>query len=167
MESKRRLSEDEESELKSLWRKLVKLFHPDRFADDPEKLASYGKLTAAINAAKDSGDLETLRQIADDPMGYVMRHGWTAIDLGDTDELEQLKKLFNSLEAEIIAVIEATNALKDSPDYELYQMTEQKPEVFERVVEQQIAGIKEELTVLKTDAARLEREIEELSGEQE
>ena len=35
MESKRRLSDEEESELKSLWRKLVKLFHPDRFADDP------------------------------------------------------------------------------------------------------------------------------------
>lgn len=67
MESKRRLSDDEESELKSLWRKLVKLFHPDRFADDPEKMATYTKLTGAINAAKDSGDLETLRQIADIP----------------------------------------------------------------------------------------------------
>ena len=76
----------------------MKLFHPDRFADDPVKMATYTRLTGAINAAKDSGDLETLRQIADDPAGYVMRHGWTAIDLGDTDELEQLQKLFNSLE---------------------------------------------------------------------
>ncbi len=164
MESKRRLSADEESELKSLWRKLVKLFHPDRFADDPEKLETYTKLTAAINAAKDSGDLETLREIADDPAGYVMRHGWTAIDLGDTDELEQLQKLFNSLEAEIIMVIEATDALKESPDYELYQITEQKPEVFERVVEQQIAGINVEVTELKSQAEKLEKEIRELTG---
>jgi hypothetical protein len=164
MESKRRLSEDEESELKSLWRKLVKLFHPDRFADDPEKMATYTKLTAAINTAKDSGDLETLRQIADDPTGYVLRHGWTAIDLGDSDELEQLQKLFNSLEAEIIAVIEATDALKESPDYELYQITEREPEVFERVVERQIAGIEEELTGLKAEAERLAKEIEELTG---
>jgi len=110
MESKRRLSDDEESELKSLWRKLVKLFHPDRFADDPEKMKTYTLLTGAINTAKDNGDLETLRQIADDPAGYVMRHGWTAIDLDDSNELEQLQKLFNSLEAEIIAVIEATDA---------------------------------------------------------
>ena len=165
MESKRRLSDDEESELKSLWRKLVKLFHPDRFADDPEKQAAYTKLTSAINAAKDSGDLETLRQIADDPAGYVMGHGWTAIDLGDTDELEQLQKLFNSLEVEIIAVIEATDALKESPDYELYHITEQEPEVFECVVEQQIAGINEELTQLKTEAERLKKEIVELTGE--
>ena len=64
MESKRRLSDDEESELKSLWRKLVKLFHPGRFADDPEKMKTYTLLTGAINTAKDNGDLETLRQIA-------------------------------------------------------------------------------------------------------
>jgi DNA polymerase-3 subunit epsilon len=164
MESKRRLSVDEESELKRLWRKLVKLFHPDRFADDPEKMATYTKLTGAINTAKDSGDLETLRQIADDPEGYVMRHGWTAIDLGDSDELEQLQKLFNNLEAEIIAVIEATDALKESPDYELYQITEREPEVFERVVGRQIAGIEEELTGLKAEAERLAGEIAELTG---
>jgi hypothetical protein len=87
--------------------------------------------------------LETLRQIADDPAGYVLRHGWTAIDLGDSDELKQLQKLFNSLEAEIIAVIEATDALKESPDYELYRITEREPEVFERGVERQIAWIEE------------------------
>jgi len=51
-------------------------------------MATYTKLTGVINAAKDSGDLETLRQIADDPAGYVMHHGWTAIDLGDTDEMK-------------------------------------------------------------------------------
>ena len=56
MESKRRLSDDEEVEVKSLWSELVKLFHLDRFADDPEKLATYTKLTGAINTAKDSGD---------------------------------------------------------------------------------------------------------------
>jgi DNA polymerase III epsilon subunit-like protein len=164
MESKRPLSDDEESEVKSLWRNLVKLFHPDRFADDPEKMATYTKLTGAINTAKDSGDLETLRQIADDPAAYVMRHGWTAIDLGDTDEVEQLQKLFNSLEAEIIAVIEVTDALKESAEYELYHITEKKPEVFERIVEQQIAGITREVGGLKSEAERLEREINELSA---
>ena len=63
MESKKQLSQDEESEIKSLWKKLVKLFHPDRYADDPEKLETYTKLTAAINEAKDNGDLETLRRL--------------------------------------------------------------------------------------------------------
>jgi DNA polymerase-3 subunit epsilon len=166
MESKQRLSSEEESEMKGLWRKLVKLFHPDRFANDAEKMATYTKLTAAINAAKDSGDLQTLRQIAEDPVGYVMRLGWTAIDFGDSDELEQLQKLFNSLEAEIIAVIEAIDALKESPDYELFQITEQQPDVLERVVEQQMQGIEEELTQLQSEAERLKNEIVELTGEE-
>jgi septal ring factor EnvC (AmiA/AmiB activator) len=88
-----------------------------------------------------------------------------AIDLSDTDELEQLQKLFTSLETEIIAVIEATDALKESSDYELYQITEHEPEVFERVVAQQIAGLDTELAELKTEAERLKREIVELCGE--
>ena len=86
--------------------------------------------------------------------------------IGDTDELEQLQKLINSLEAEIIAVIEATDALKESPDYELYQITEREPKVFERVVERQIAGIEEELTGLKVEAERLAKEIAELAGDE-
>ena len=166
MEAKRRLSDEEEIEVKGLWRKLVKVFHPDRFANDPVMQETYTKLTGAINTAKDSGDLETLRQIADDPLGYVLRQGWTAIEFGDSDELEQMQKLFNSLEAEIISVIEATDALKESPAYELYQFTEREPEVLERVVEQQIEGINEELTKLKTDAERLKKEITELSGDE-
>lgn len=165
MEAKRRLSDEEEIEIKGLWRKLVKVFHPDRFANDPVMQETYTKLTGAINTAKDSGDLETLRQIADDPLGYVMRQGWSAIEFGDSDELEQMQKLFNSLEAEIIAVIEATDALKESPAYELYQITEREPEVLESVVQKQIEGINEELTRLKTDADRLKKEIAELSGD--
>lgn len=164
MESKRRLSDDEEAEVKSLWRKLVKLFHPDRFADDPAKQEAYTKLTGAINTAKDNGDLETLRQIADDPAGYVRRQGWAALDLGDTDELHQLQKLFNSLEAEIITLIEATDALKQSPAYELYQIIEQEPEMFERILEQQIQGVESELAKLKAEAEQLKAEIAELTG---
>jgi hypothetical protein len=34
------------------------------------------KLTAAINRAKDSGDIQTLREIADDPHGFILRQGW-------------------------------------------------------------------------------------------
>ena len=43
----------------------------DRFAHEPDKLATHEKLTAAINHAKDRGDIETLRQIAGDPHGFI------------------------------------------------------------------------------------------------
>jgi DNA polymerase-3 subunit epsilon len=57
------------AELNRLWKKLVKLYHPDCFAHEPE-------LTAAINRAKDSGDIKTLREIAEDPHGFILRQGW-------------------------------------------------------------------------------------------
>ena len=44
---------------------------PDRFAHEPDKLATCEKLTAAINRAKDRGDLGTLRQMACDPHGFI------------------------------------------------------------------------------------------------
>ena len=68
---RRELTAEEQGELRKLWKKLVSLYHPDRFAHEPDKLATYEKLTAAINHAKDGGDIETLRQIADDPYGFI------------------------------------------------------------------------------------------------
>jgi len=59
---KKPLTPEEEAELNRLWKKLVKLYHPDRFAHEPEKLETYHKLTAAINRAKDSGDIKILRK---------------------------------------------------------------------------------------------------------
>jgi hypothetical protein len=56
-------------------KKLVKLYHPDRFAHEPDKLETYHKLTAAINQAKNNGDIETLREIAEDPQGFMLRQG--------------------------------------------------------------------------------------------
>jgi DNA polymerase-3 subunit epsilon len=94
-------------ELNQFWRKLVKLYHPDRFEHEPDKLATYEKLTAAINRAKETGDIQTLREIADDPAGYILRQGWTSLDFSDEVELAQLRRLHESLQLEIIAVIES------------------------------------------------------------
>jgi DNA polymerase-3 subunit epsilon len=38
MAGRRQLSDDEEVELAALWKKLVRLYHPDRFATEPEKM---------------------------------------------------------------------------------------------------------------------------------
>ncbi len=64
MENKRELSDAEAGEMSTLWRKLVRLYHPDRFANEPGKLETYVKLTSAINHARDTGDLTALREIA-------------------------------------------------------------------------------------------------------
>ncbi len=162
MESKKTLSSDDEAELKKLWKKLVNLFHPDRFASEPDKQETYGKLTAAINWAKDNGDLETLRQIADNPHGFILRQGWTNLDFDDSLQLGQLRKLWESLQAEILAVIEATNALRASAEYELHTLVAEKPELLGSVIAKQITQIEAEIVRMKDEEAKLEREIAEL-----
>src|ERR1035437_8041449 len=95
MDKKKQLNAEQEAELTQLWKKLVKLYHPDRFANEPDKLETYHKLTAAINQAKDNGDIETLREIAEDPHGFILRQGWAKLDFKDVDELaaERAKQL--------------------------------------------------------------------------
>ena len=112
------LTPDEEAELNRLWKKLVKLYHPDRFAHEPDKLATYEKLTAAINRAKDNGDMAALREIAEDPHGFILRQGWASLDFTDEIELAQLRRLHETLQLEIVAVLESLNRLRESPDYE-------------------------------------------------
>src|SRR5664279_2262578 len=100
-DKKKQLTAEQEAELTQLWKKLVKLYHPDRFANEPEKLETYHKLTAAINQAKDNGDIEILREIAEDPAGFLLRKGWATLDFKDVEELAQLKRLHEALQREI------------------------------------------------------------------
>ena len=107
MTGKKRLTVEDEAELTRLWKKLVKLFHPDRFAHLPDKLETYEKLTSAINQAKDNGDIGTLREIANDPHGFILRQGWASLDFSEEKELGQLRRLHEALQLEIIAVLES------------------------------------------------------------
>ncbi len=162
---KQELSAGEAAEVSQLWRKLVKLFHPDRFAHEPEKQETYHKLTAAINHAKDHGDLATLRAIPEDPQGFILRQGWAALDFGEEREIAQLRRLWESIELEVIRVLEEINALKESPDYELHRLTAKTPAFFDETVQRHIEGLAKEVAVLESQAAELAKEIEELTGE--
>ena len=62
-------------------------------------------------------------------------------------------------------MIEATNALKESAEWELHALVEKEPEMFERVVSKQVENIATEMKELQTEAERLKQEIEELSGD--
>ena len=158
---KKELTAAEATEVSQLWRKLVKLFHPDRFAHEPEKQETYHKLTAAIN----HGDLATLRRIAEDPHGFILRQGWAALDFGEERELAQLRRLWTHIELEIIRVLEAGNALKESPDYELHRLTTQTPAFFDETVRRHVESLEKERARLGSEAEELAKEIEELTGE--
>jgi DNA polymerase-3 subunit epsilon len=161
---KQQLTAEQEAELTRLWKKLVKLYHPDRFANEPDKLETYHKLTAAINQAKDSGDIETLREIAEDPYGFILRKGWANLDFSDAEELAQLRRLHETLEKEIVVVAESLKRLRESPDYELCQISEKKPDVLDELAAERTKQLESENTELEKQADQLAKEIKELSG---
>jgi hypothetical protein len=155
-DKKKKLTAEQEAELTQLWKKLVKLYHPDRFASEPEKLETYHKLTAAINLAKDNGDIELLREIANDPAGFLLRQGWATLDFGDQEELAQLKRLHKALQKEIAEVVESLKELRASPDYELCQLAEKKPGMLDELAA-------ERAKQLELENAELEKRAEELA----
>jgi DNA polymerase-3 subunit epsilon len=162
---KKELTAEEEAELNRLWRKLVKLYHPDRFANEPDKLATYEKLTATINRAKEAGDIKTLREIAEDPAGFILRQGWTGLDFSDEVELAELRRLHESLQLEIITVIESLEQLKESAEYELCGIVEQKPGVLDELAAERVKLLEKESAELQQEAEKLANEIKELSGD--
>lgn len=125
--NRKELSSEEEGELRTLWKKLVRLYHPDRFAGEADTIDTYEKLTSAINRAKEEGDIELLREIAGDPNGFILRQGWTRLDFSDANEIESLRKLLETLHAEIVNKLEALNNLHESSDYELYHLSSRQP----------------------------------------
>jgi hypothetical protein len=162
-DKKKKLTVEQEAELAQLWKKLVKLYHPDRFASEPDKLATFEKLTAAINHAKDTGDIATLREIAEDPHGFILRQGWTKLDFKDMEELAQMKRLHETLQKEIAAVTESLNTLRESPDYELCQLAEKKSGILDELAAERAKQLEIENADLELQAEKLAKEIEKLS----
>jgi DNA polymerase-3 subunit epsilon len=163
-DKKKNLTAEQEAELTQLWKKLVKLYHPDRFANEPDKLETYHKLTAAINQAKDTGDIELLHEIANDPHGFILRQGWANLDFKDVEELAQLKRLHETLQKEIAEVTESLNTLRASPDYELCQLAEQKLGVLDELAAERVKQLEVENAELEKQAEDLAMKIKKLGG---
>lgn len=159
----KQLTAEDVAELTRLWKKLVKLYHPDRFAHQPDKLVTYEKLTSAINRAKDNGDVAKLREIANDPHGFILRQGWASLDFSDEVELTQLRRLHEALQLEIIAVLESLNRLRESPDYELCRLSEERPGLLEELATERTKMLEKESADLEKQARRLAKEIKDLS----
>ena len=156
---------EQEQEIKTLWRKLVKMFHPDRHAGEPEKQERYNLLMQVINQARDGGDIDVLREIADDPEGYIGRRGWGRLDIDDDDDPDRLTRLYEGLRAQILSVLDSLNALHESPAFDMHRRIEAAPDVLDEIVEEQGAILDAEVDALLAEARQLGREIEELTGE--
>lgn len=161
---KTNLTDKEQVEIKLLWKKLVRLYHPDLFQNDPLKKTTYEKLIQAINEARDKGDIQVLREIANDPDGYIAKNQWGEINISDSDVHEDLLKLYRAIEIQIVERIEALQFLRESAEYELMQQCRSRPGLLDEVAEQQRRSVEVEIEQLEIEANELHTEIQELSG---
>ena len=70
-----------------------------------------------------------------------------------------------SIEPETIRVLEASHALKESPDCARHRLTTQTPAFFDETVGMHVEGLDKEVALLESEAEELAKEIEELTGE--
>ncbi len=90
---------------------------------------------------------------------------WAALAFGEEREIAELRRLWESIELEIVRVLEAGHALKESPDYELHRLTTQTPAFFDETVRRHVEGLEKEVAALESEAVELAKEVEELTGE--
>ena len=158
------LSEEDQREMKAVHRKLATMYHPDRFAHDPEKREIYERLMQEINQARDSGNILLLRKIANNPDEFLLNLGMDILDLGEDDEVGKLRELFYALQERILNALANLDHLYDTDDYRLYMLSIDDPMVLQNVATQLSSSIGEEIVALEAQAARLSSEIESLIG---
>ena len=94
------------------------------------------------------------------------RQGWTGLDFSDEVEVAELRRLHESLQLEVIAVIESLEQLKESAEYELCSIVEQRPGVLDEVASEQARLLEMQSAELEKQAESLANEIKELSGQE-
>ena len=159
------LTENEKKQIKKLFGKLVKLFHPDRYRDEPEKQIIYEKLITVINEARDHSDIELLLEISEDPDAFIAKQGWEEIGIRDDVNAANLRKLYEEIELEIVSRIEALNLLRNTSDYHLLMYCRNNPDRLIEVSQQRIEVLNKQIRDYKVDSERLKNEIEEITGE--
>jgi len=159
------LGEEDERELKALWRKLVRLYHPDRFVNDARKREVFELLTSEINMARDKGDIERLREIADDPGGFMSRRGWGSLNFDDTTEVVSLRKLFDALQSQTLTMIEKLSDLRESAAYDLHRLSRLRSSYLSEVAAEHAKAIEVQTAELDIEAAALADEIKALTDD--
>ena len=162
--SKHALTAEQAQEMQGIWRKLVRMFHPDRCMDDPEKRKAHEWLTAEINQARDRGDIQRLREIAQNPDAFLLKQGMAPLSQDDSTDVLRLRTLLDSLQQRVLESLEALNDLRETSGYELQQRMQQDSEFFAATVAEHIQALEAESAALETEAARLAEEIEGLTG---
>jgi DNA polymerase-3 subunit epsilon len=162
-DNRRDLNDQDREELKILWKKLVKLYHPDLVQNDKDKYETFHLLIQAINTAKENGDIETLRTIADDPYLFIKSKGWNTISLDEDDNIEVLKKRLSLLLGKIQNSKDEITLLLKSSDYDLLKKCKHDPKLMDNLIISQKEHLVNEISHLVIESKLLSDEIIRIS----
>lgn len=162
--NKQALTEEQTQEIQNIWRKLVRMFHPDRSMNDPEKHRVHEWLTSEINQARDRGDIQLLREISQNPDALLSKHGMTSLSQIDSSDEARMRVLLDGLQQRILETLDALNTLHEAPGYDLHQRMQKDSTFFDTAVAQHQSALEAEITHLEAESDQLAREIEELIG---
>ncbi len=160
----RTLSDEEQKEVKTLYRDLMKLYHPDRYMEDETKRQAYENISRLINKAKDENDLDTLRTLANDPDKILSQQGLHLQDYEELHDIISLQRLYESLQVDILAILERHNALRESKDHEVAHAFAENPSVLDTFLARNAATLNAKIQALEAEAKSLAEEIEALTG---
>ena len=76
----------------------------------------------------------------------------------------QLRRLYETLQLEMINVLESLGRLRESPEYELCRISEQKSGMLDELAAQRSELLDKESADLQEQANRLAEELKELGG---
>ena len=160
------LSDDQQNEMKDLYRKLVKLYHPDRFNSDEGKSTAYTLLMAIINQAKTRMDIALMREVANDPSAFMRKNNLGELQEYEEDESENLRRLYDSLQARILDAIASIDDLRSGAQFELFRLSSHRPGYINEVAAQYKKEIDAESELLAAEAEKLQKEVKTLQDEE-
>lgn len=160
------LSDDQQNEIKDLYRKLVKLYHPDRFNSDEEKSKAYTLLMAIINQAKSRMDISLMREIANDPSAFMRKNNLGELQEVEEDESENLRRLYESLQARILDTIASIDELRSGAQFELFRLSSRRPGYLDEVATEYRRELDAECELLMAEADELQKQVKTLQDEE-
>lgn len=160
------LSDDQQNEIKDLYRKLVKLYHPDRFNSDEGKSKAYTLLMAIINQAKSRMDISLMREIANDPSAFMRKNNLGELQVFEEDESENLRRLYESLQARILDTIASIDELRSGAQFELFRLASRRPGYLDEVATEYRRELDAECELLMAEADELHKQVKTLQDEE-
>lgn len=157
--SKPVLNEQERAELRTIYRKLAALYHPDKYASDPEVLDSCVEIMKLVNQAKDAGDINVLRDIAEKPNHFLESTCRRSIDLDGSSEFESLQLLYINLQEKLEELQKRLDEFRSTSDYELWKLCEHESDLLNAIANEQIRDLEKEALRLEAECGLLADEI--------